>query len=241
MPPAIFIPIAERTGLIARLGAWVIEQAAEQIAIWRAQGVGAVPLAVNVSSQQFRTGDLVSVLHGACGRHRVQPACLQTEITESCLIDDADTAMKLLREIRRLGCEIALDDFGTGYSSLSYLQRLPLDVLKIDRSFTISIGPEQGDRSLAFNIIGIGRSLGLRVIAEGVASAAQWQALRGWGCAEAQGYLISQPVSAAAVPLMWQHGAWDAAAHRFLVPPITGTMAEPASAAASQGIVASIG
>ncbi len=241
VPPAIFIPIAERTGLIARLGAWVIEQAAEQIAIWRSQGVGPVPLAVNVSSQQFRTGDLVSVLNGACARHRVEPASLQTEITESCLIDDTETAMRLLGEIRRLGCEIALDDFGTGYSSLSYLQRLPLDILKIDRSFTISIGPEQGDRSLAFNIIGIGRSLGLRVIAEGVASAAQWQALRGWGCAQAQGYLISQPVPAAAVPLMWHHGAWDAATYRFQVPATaaaTAAAAGPGAAAAPLGDVA---
>ena len=107
----------------------------------------------------------------------VEPLFLQVELTESCLIADAESAMKLLAEIRRLGCQIALDDFGTGYSSLSYLRRLPLDILKIDRSFISGIGEEQGDSNLAFSILGIGRSLGLKVIAEGVASA------RAVGCA----------------------------------------------------------
>jgi EAL domain-containing protein (putative c-di-GMP-specific phosphodiesterase class I)/GGDEF domain-containing protein len=218
VPPAIFIPIAERTGLIAQLGDWVIEQAAEQIAQWRSEGLGLVQVAVNVSPQQMVTGDVVSSIRGACVRHVVEPLFLQVELTESCLIDDAESAMKLLAEIRRLGCQIALDDFGTGYSSLSYLRRLPLDILKIDRSFISGIGEEQGDSNLAFNILGIGRSLGLKVIAEGVASAAQWDALCRWRCTEAQGYLISQPVPAAAVAAMWQHGRWDAAAHKLRLP-----------------------
>ncbi|HEY4973567.1 MAG TPA: GGDEF domain-containing phosphodiesterase, partial [Steroidobacteraceae bacterium] len=206
VPPAIFIPIAERTGLIAQLGDWVIERAAEQIAQWRTDGLGLVQVAVNVSPQQMVTGDVVASIRGACTRQIIEPLFLQVELTESCLIDDSESAMKLLAEIRRLGCQIALDDFGTGYSSLSYLRRLPLDILKIDRSFISSIGEEQGESSLAFNILGIGRSLGLKVIAEGVASAAQWDALCRWRCTEAQGYLISQPVPAAAGAAMWQHG-----------------------------------
>jgi EAL domain-containing protein (putative c-di-GMP-specific phosphodiesterase class I)/GGDEF domain-containing protein/PAS domain-containing protein len=220
VPPAIFIPIAERTGLIAQLGDWVIERAAEQIAQWRSDGLGLVQVAVNVSPQQMVTGDVLSSIRGACARHIVEPLFLQVELTESCLIDDAESAMKLLAEIRRLGCQIALDDFGTGYSSLSYLRRLPLDILKIDRSFISGIGEAQGDSNLAFNILGIGRSLGLKVIAEGVASAAQWDALCRWRCTEAQGYLISQPVPAAAVGSMWQHGRWDAAAHTLRLPPV---------------------
>jgi len=219
VPPAIFIPIAERTGLIAQLGDWVIEKAAEQIAKWRSDGLGLVQVAVNVSPQQMVTGDVVSSIRGACTRHIIEPLFLQVELTESCLIDDAESAMKLLAEIRRLGCQIALDDFGTGYSSLSYLRRLPLDILKIDRSFITGIGEEQTESSLAFNIVGIGRSLGLKVIAEGVATAAQWDALCRWRCAEAQGYLISQPVPAAAGAAMWQHGHWDGAAHVLRVPP----------------------
>jgi EAL domain-containing protein (putative c-di-GMP-specific phosphodiesterase class I) len=218
VPPAIFIPIAERTGLIAQLGDWVIERAAEQIAQWRSDGLGLVQVAVNVSPQQMLTGDVLSSIRGACTRHIVEPLFLQVELTESCLIDDAESAMKLLAEIRRLGCQIALDDFGTGYSSLSYLRRLPLDILKIDRSFISGIGEAQGDSNLAFNILGIGRSLGLKVIAEGVASAAQWDALCRWRCTEAQGYLISQPVPAAAVAPMWQHGRWDGAAHKLRLP-----------------------
>jgi EAL domain-containing protein (putative c-di-GMP-specific phosphodiesterase class I) len=218
VPPAIFIPIAERTGLIAQLGDWVIEQAAEQIAQWRTEGLGLVQVAVNVSPQQMVTGDVVSSIRGACIRQVIEPLFLQVELTESCLIDDAESAMKLLAEIRRLGCQIALDDFGTGYSSLSYLRRLPLDILKIDRSFISGIGEEPGDSNLAFNILGIGRSLGLKVIAEGVASAAQWDALCRWRCTEAQGYLISQPVPASAVAAMWQHGRWDPAAHKLRLP-----------------------
>jgi|GEM_PF-2936211 len=218
VPPAIFIPIAERTGLIAQLGDWVIERAAEQIAQWRSDGLGLVPVAVNVSPQQMVTGDVVSSIRGACTRQIIEPLFLQVELTESCLIDDAESAMKLLAEIRRLGCQIALDDFGTGYSSLSYLSRLPLDILKIDRSFVSGIGEKPGDSSLAFNILGIGRSLGLKVIAEGVASAAQWDALCRWRCTEAQGYLISQPVAASAAAPMWQHGRWDGAAHKLRLP-----------------------
>ena len=218
VPPAIFIPIAERTGLIAQLGDWVIESAAEQIAQWRTDGLGQIQVAVNVSPQQMVTGDVVASIRRACTRQVIEPLFLQVELTESCLIDDAESAMKLLAEIRRLGCQIALDDFGTGYSSLSYLRRLPLDILKIDRSFISGIGEEQGESSLAFNILGIGRSLGLKVIAEGVASGAQWDALCRWRCTEAQGYLISQPVPAAAGATMWRHGRWDAAAHKLRLP-----------------------
>jgi EAL domain-containing protein (putative c-di-GMP-specific phosphodiesterase class I)/GGDEF domain-containing protein len=223
VPPAIFIPIAERTGLIAQLGDWVIERAAEQIAQWRTDGLGLIQVAVNVSPQQMVTGDVVSSIRGACTRQIIEPLFLQLELTESCLIDDAESAMKLLAEIRRLGCQIALDDFGTGYSSLSYLRRLPLDILKIDRSFISGIGEEQGESSLAFNILGIGRSLGLKVIAEGVASAAQWDALCRWRCTEAQGYLISQPVPATAGATMWRHGRWDGAAHKLRLPTASAT------------------
>jgi EAL domain-containing protein (putative c-di-GMP-specific phosphodiesterase class I) len=161
------------------------------------------------------TGDVVSSIRGACTRQIIEPLFLQVELTESCLIDDAESAMKLLAEIRRLGCQIALDDFGTGYSSLSYLRRLPLDILKIDRSFISGISEHHGESSLAFSILGIGRSLGLKVIAEGVASGEQWDALCRWRCTEAQGYLISQPVPASAAAALWQHGRWDGVAHKL--------------------------
>jgi EAL domain-containing protein (putative c-di-GMP-specific phosphodiesterase class I)/GGDEF domain-containing protein len=218
IPPAIFIPIAERTGLISTLGTWVIETAAAQIAEWRRAGAGNVPVAINVSPQQFVNGDITGILKQVCRQQMIEPHFLQIEITESCLIDDAESATQQLLAIRELGHQIALDDFGTGYSSLSYLRQLPLDILKIDRSFITPIDPAAGSRNLAFNIIGLGRSLGLKIVAEGVSSATHWDALKQWKCDEAQGYLISQPVNAAEAISLWKQGQWDERSHTFKMP-----------------------
>jgi EAL domain-containing protein (putative c-di-GMP-specific phosphodiesterase class I) len=218
IPPAIFVPIAERTGLITQLGSWVIEAAAAQIAQWRSEGAGNVPVAVNVSPQQFIDGNLIELLKSACRKHMIEPHFLQLEVTESCLIDDADTTTQQLQAIRQLGHPIALDDFGTGYSSLSYLRQLPLSILKIDRSFITAIDPAAGARNLAFNIIGIGKSLGLKIVAEGVSAATHWDILKQWKCEEAQGYLISQPVMASTAIELWRHGQWQERSHAFTVP-----------------------
>jgi EAL domain-containing protein (putative c-di-GMP-specific phosphodiesterase class I) len=217
VPPGIFIPIAERTGLITELGRWALEKAIAQIAQWRSLGAGNIPVAVNISTQQLVSSNLVEIIREACLRNMVDARYLQAEVTESLLIDDADSAMKLLQDIRQLGCSIALDDFGTGFSSLSYLRQLPLDVLKIDRSFTTTIEASASRPSLVTSIIGIARSLNLKTVAEGVASPLHWRMLEHWGCDEAQGYLMSPAVPPAQVPDLWKYGSWDRKSEKFTV------------------------
>ena len=215
IPPTIFIPVAERTGLIVEFGKWVIKQAVAQIAAWRSTGVGHVPVAINLSPQQLVSSDIVSIIRDACEVNMVEPHFLQIEITESSFISDAESAAKLLQEIKNLGCSIALDDFGTGFSSLSYLRQLPLDVIKIDRSFTSTITADQQGHNLVTSIIGIAKSLGLKIVAEGVAAPIHWEMLSKWGCDEAQGYLISQPVPATNALDIWVNGKWDKRAYSF--------------------------
>ncbi|MGC3979750.1 MAG: GGDEF domain-containing phosphodiesterase [Steroidobacteraceae bacterium] len=235
VPPAIFIPIAERTGLITELGRWVIERAVKQMAEWRAAGLGTIPVAVNVSPQQFASDEVVTIIRDACAAQLIEPNFLQIEVTESSLIDDAESAIELLHAIKKLGCSIALDDFGTGFSSLSYLRQLPLDVLKIDRSFTTTIEAEQQRPSLITSIIDIAKSLNLKIVAEGVAAPTHWDMLAKWGCDEAQGFLISQPVPAAEVPNSWSRGRWDAQTYSFVIAPESAAAA-PYSNAKSDSI-----
>ncbi|NUB15259.1 EAL domain-containing protein, partial [Azospirillum brasilense] len=163
---------------------------------WRAQIGLTVPIAVNVSAQQFRDGQLPAKVATALDRNGLQGWELEIEVTEGTLIDDVPSAIATLRALKQRGCLIALDDFGTGYSSLNYLHRFPIDKLKIDRSFIHDLEQDGAGDSIPRAIVGLGRSLGLSVVAEGVETEAQLQLLRSLKCESFQGYLFSRPVLA---------------------------------------------
>jgi diguanylate cyclase (GGDEF)-like protein/PAS domain S-box-containing protein len=189
VPPAEFIPIAEESDLIVEIGEWVVRQACREAASWDDK----LQVAVNVSAIQFRRGDLQQLIRTVLHESGIPPARLELEITEGVLIENVARAASILNALKILGIRIALDDFGTGYSSLSYLQSLPLDRIKIDRSFIASLG--RTDRSLAIvrAVIGLAHGLGLPVLAEGVETNDQLKALIREGCDEMQGYLIGRP------------------------------------------------
>jgi diguanylate cyclase (GGDEF)-like protein/PAS domain S-box-containing protein len=197
--PGDFIPIAEETGLIGRVGEWALRAACRQIAAWRARGLPPVPVSVNLSAHQFRSGRLVEQVQAALADARVPAEALELEITESTYLHDESRVIAQLEELRAIGVRISLDDFGTGWSSLSYLRRLPVDVLKIDRSFVRDVAERSDDAALVAAIVSMARALRLRVIAEGVERATQRDALRSFGCDEMQGFLLSPAVPAAEV------------------------------------------
>ncbi len=193
--PAEFIPIAEQSGHILALGRWVIEAACRQQAAWQAQADTAqLKIAINISPRQFRAPHFVADLQACIQKTGANPACLELELTESILLTDIDEAVTTMQALQAVGVYFALDDFGTGYSSFAYLKRLPLRQLKIDQSFVRDILTDANDRAICRSIIAMAKSLGLRVIAEGVETASQWQLLREDGCEEGQGYLFARPL-----------------------------------------------
>jgi diguanylate cyclase (GGDEF)-like protein/PAS domain S-box-containing protein len=194
--PGDFIPIAEETGLIGRLGEWALREATRQVAAWRARGLAPVPVSVNLSPHQFRSGQLVAQVRAALSESGAPADALELEITESTYLHDESRVIAQLEELRGIGVRISLDDFGTGWSSLSYLRRLPVDVLKIDRSFVRDVAERSDDAALVAAIVSMAKALRLRVIAEGVERDAQRVALRGFGCDEMQGFLLSPAVPA---------------------------------------------
>ncbi len=194
VPPGEFIPVAERSSLILAVGNWVIENACRQIRLWMDAGQPAPRLAINVSARQFAAGDLDVVLHQALSRHRVPADCLEVELTESMLMEKPQATEAMLHRLKAIGVSLALDDFGTGYSSLGYLQRFPIDTLKIDQSFVRSIGQGPDGSTIVDAIIGLAHRLQLRVVAEGVETAAQAEYLRRQGCDELQGYHFGRPL-----------------------------------------------
>lgn len=196
VPPDRFIAIAEHAGLMGELGALVLDEACLQMAAWRLAGVPVRKVSVNVSMQQLVTGRLPQEVRETLARHAVPPQALELEVTESLLADDADSAQDQLRQLRALGIEIALDDFGTGYSAMSQLRRLPIDVMKIDRSFVVDLGSDDGALAIARAIVALAGALGLRVVAEGVETAEHARRLRELGCDELQGYHFARPLPA---------------------------------------------
>lgn len=194
--PAQFVPIAEATGLILPLGDWALHAACAQICAWEAEHRVPPRVAVNLSAGQFRDPDLperVSKILQACG---TDPGLIELEITESAAMEDAANTVKTLSALRKLGVRVAIDDFGTGYSSLSYLRKFEFDLVKIDKSFIDDIGGDSATTTICAAIIGVARSLGKRVAAEGVETDTQLELLRRWGCHEAQGYLLGPPAPA---------------------------------------------
>ena len=197
--PAQFIPIAEETRLIMPIGAWVIDEACRQMADWRRQGLDLGQVSINVSALQLRDDSLVQTLGAALQRHGLPSGAVELELTESMLMDHAEQTLARLHAIKQLGVELAIDDFGTGYSSLNYLKRFPLDRLKVDRSFVRDMLHDPADLAIAHAIIGLGHTLGLRVVAEGVETEREAQTLREAGCDELQGFLLAHPMPATAL------------------------------------------
>jgi diguanylate cyclase (GGDEF)-like protein len=186
--PGEFIPIAEETGLIVPLGAWVIAEACRALAGWPGLRV-----AVNLSPLQFRHGRLVDVVREALAENRIEPARLELEVTESVLIGNTEEALTVLERLRGLGVRLAMDDFGTGYSSLSYLQRFRFDKLKVDRSFIREITGDDGKRAIVRSVLDLGRGLGMETCAEGVETEEQRAILAEEGCTQVQGFLFGGP------------------------------------------------
>ena len=192
--PLQFVPIAEECGLILTIGRWVLLAACRQAREWIDSGVGIVPVAVNVSAAEFAAKDFVSGVRAVLIATGVAAANLELELTESVLMQDAESTVGVLSALRAMGVGLAIDDFGTGYSSFSYLRRFPVDVLKIHQSFVHEITGEPGSATIVAAMINIGKSLQQKVIAEGIETKEQLKFLQDNGCDEGQGYYFSRPV-----------------------------------------------
>lgn len=204
--PIEFIPLAEETGLIVQIGAWVIDAVCAQQAAWRKQQVAIVPIAINLSAVQFRHGQLLKTISDSIRVHGLPANCIEFELTESTVMNDPEEAARDLQELKALGIKLALDDFGTGYSSLAYLKRFPFDAVKIDRSFISDLARSPEDAAIVIAVIAMAHSLNLRVVAEGVETEAQLGYLRKHRCDELQGYYFSAAVPVAEFKAMLQEG-----------------------------------
>ena len=202
VPPSVFIPLAEETGLIGPIFEWVLETACSQNRAWQEAGLPALTLAVNLSPTQFRDGNLCASVDRIVRKTGLAPSCLELEVIESMLMHDVESAMLIMKELKQLGIKLAMDDFGTGYSSLSYLKRFPFDKLKIDISFVREVTVDPESAAIARSIIAMGHNLNLRVIAEGVETEGQLAYLRSHGCDDMQGYLFSRPLPADQIELL---------------------------------------
>ena len=197
IPPNQFISLLEELGLMAEVGQWVLRTACFQIVTWQKEGLPPLRLAVNVSAQQFYRGDLVRTVDQVLRETGLDPKCLELELTESLTLDDSETTLKIMRELKQIGVRLSLDDFGTGWSSLSYLRQFPLDRIKIDRSFLRDIASQPAAEAVVRSVINLGRNLGLDCTAEGVETPEQFDYLRKQKCPEIQGFLYSPALAPA--------------------------------------------
>jgi len=198
--PNIFIPMAERSGLISTLGAWVIDEACRQARAWRDEGLR-MRVAINLSAHQLRQRDLPQRITAALKKHQINPDLLTCEITESVAMEDTEATARFFSELAAVGVHISIDDFGSGYSSLAYLRKLPAGELKIDRSFVLDLESSEEARKIASAVVQLAQALKLKVVAEGVESDEQYQILRQFGCDELQGFLFAKPMSAKALAI----------------------------------------
>jgi EAL domain-containing protein (putative c-di-GMP-specific phosphodiesterase class I) len=196
--PVEFIPLAEETGLILPIGEWVLRTACAQSKAWQDEGFDPLQVSVNLSPRQFKQPNLLEVITGIINDTKIDSNYLELEVTESSLMQNTEAAVETLGELKKLGVKISIDDFGTGYSSLGYLKRLPLDVLKIDKSFVQDVTGNPEDAAIVMTIISLAHNLNLKVIAEGVEIEEQLKFLQLLRCDEWQGYLYSKPVSSEA-------------------------------------------
>jgi EAL domain-containing protein (putative c-di-GMP-specific phosphodiesterase class I) len=193
--PSQFIGLAEETGIIVSIGEWVLASACEQLQAWAHQPqFSQLQLAVNVSARQFQADNFVAVVSTLIEQYRIDAALLKLELTESLVLNNIAHTTQKMKALKQLGVRFSMDDFGTGYSSLAYLTELPLDQLKVDQSFVRNIGVKASDCAVINTIIGLGRSLSLEVIAEGVETLEQRDFLAQHGCNLCQGYLFGKPV-----------------------------------------------
>ena len=206
--PLEFIPVAEETGMIIPIGNWVLREACRQVQHWQEEYPEAAPLVMNVnlSARQFRQPNLVEEVARILRESALDASNLELEVTESVVLDNVESAVETLQLLKGLGVRLAMDDFGTGYSSLSYLRRLPVDTLKIDKSFVIRLGKDAEDAAVVETVIRLAKMLGLTVVAEGVESAEQLDRLREMDCDLAQGYYFSTPVSSDSIPALLTTG-----------------------------------
>lgn len=198
--PGVFIAIAEESGLIAPMGAWVLGEACRQMKKWQGSRVPVRRVSVNISARQFLLQDVVSLVAATLEETGLSADCLELEITESVLIDGGNRVVSALEQLSQMGVRISIDDFGTGYSSFDYIKRLPIDTLKIDRSFVCGLDASDPDRRIAAAVIAMGRALGFDVLGEGVETSYQREFLTAHGCRSLQGFLFSRPVPAADFP-----------------------------------------
>lgn len=196
VPPAQFIPIAEDCGLIVPIGRWVLSEACRQARAWQEAGMPPLRIATNVSTVELRAKDFIAGVRAALTAADLDPACLELELTETFLMHDAKSTAAVLHALKDMGVQLALDDFGTDYSSLSYLRRFPVDTLKIDQSFVRGLTTDADDASIVSAVISVGKSLHMRVVAEGVETREQLAFLREQSCPEGQGYYFSRPAIA---------------------------------------------
>ena len=194
LQPNRFISVAEETGLIVPIGKWVLETACAQNMAWQRQGLPPIRMAVNLSPRQFADPKLLNDIRAALDKSGMSPQFLELEITESMVVQNLERTVQVLDSIKRLGITLSIDDFGTGYSSMALVKKLPIDVLKIDRSFVREIANDADDKAITDAIIALGRALDLTVVAEGVETAEQEAVLRAHNCDEIQGFLISKPI-----------------------------------------------
>lgn len=209
--PGEFIPLAEETGLIIPIGAWVIEEACRQAVEWQERGLPPVRVSVNVSALQFSRDDFIETVLYALDKSGLEPQWLELELTEGLLLGDTQSIASKLRQLKEIGVYLAIDDFGTGYSSLRYLQQLPIDTLKIDQSFVRTLGtPQESPKTKALlkTIAMLGNNLDMRVIAEGVETSQQLDYLEEIGCQEIQGYFISRPLRVQDLEGFVKQGTW---------------------------------
>jgi diguanylate cyclase (GGDEF)-like protein/PAS domain S-box-containing protein len=211
--PATFVPIAEECGLILRIGQWVLLEACRQAREWSDSGLGAVPISVNVSAVEFQSKDFLSGVRAALIATGMEPRNLELELTETVLMQDAESAVITLRDLKAMGVRVAIDDFGTGYSSFTYLRRFPVDTLKVGQSFVQDITSDHDGSTLVGAMISIGKSLKQRVVAVGVETASQLDFLQRHECGEGQGSYFSNPVVAEQAARLFKSGVQEAVVH----------------------------
>ena len=194
VPPAVFVPVLESSGMIGVVGEWVLREACRQNRAWQQQGLMPVPVAVNLSAIQFNRRNMADTISAILAETGLEPRWLELEFTESAVMHDTREVGNIIGRLDDLGVQLALDDFGTGYSSLSYLRRFHLDKIKIDQSFVRDIDLDVDDAAIVTAIIGMARNLKVAAVAEGVETRAQCEFLRTHGCDGMQGYLFSKPL-----------------------------------------------